>query len=309
MFVGATVSRPRADNIRPYDGGDFLSLPHSFLELGDSYSFYPKLTAVFTSDCLPAGTPAEKKAMEKSDYILIRVLGGFGTLKSDSGDFILEENCLLLLENRDEKIVFPREDINYILFYFESDKQPPCIRKNQRYIIPRGGDEMNILSLLYGETTGDSKLSTSIHHTAFKMLCLNFAQSIGKSEFSGTPYREDILKAAEYIRNNLGESISMAKLASDAGIAERNFRKMFTLEMGVSPKAYFQQERLREACRLLADRTLSIGLISDNLGYYSQFQFSRSFKKAFGMTPSEYRMSNAVLAKGEDRAEFSNINK
>lgn len=286
-----------------------MPVPHSFLELGDSYSFCPKLTAVFTSDCLPAGTPAEKKAMEKSDYLIIRVTSGFGTLKSGSADFILEEGSILLLENKGEKLNFPQEDIKYLLFFFICDKQPPILRKNQRYLIPRGGEEAELLSLLFREPQGEAKLSSSIRHTAFQMIYFLWTLKVQRSAVFGTAYREDILKAAEYIRNNLGESVSMSKLADDAGLSERNFRKMFTLEMGVSPKAYFQQERLREACRLLADRTLSIGLISDNLGYYSQFQFSRGFKKAFGMTPSEYRMSNAVLANSTERAETSNIHK
>lgn len=175
------------------------------------------------------------------------------------------------------------------------------LKKNQRYLISHISEEMEILSLLNSEKGEAAKLSISIRNTAFQLLYFLWAQAVQKNSVIGTPYREDIMKAAEYMRTHLGESVSMSKLADDAGLSERNFRKMFTIEIGVSPKAYFQQERLREACRLLADRTLSIGLISENLGYYSQFQFSRSFKKAFGMTPSEYRVSNAVMAKGGEK--------
>lgn len=274
----------------------------SFIELGESYSFHPKLTACFTDDCLPAGTPAEKKAIEKSDYILIRTLGGLGTLKCDSAEFILEEGSLLLLENKDEEFSLTHDDgVRYLLFFFSCDKTPPCFIKNQRYIIQYSSEEMNVLSLLYNKFEGEPKISSSMRHSSFQMLYFIWAQMIQDSAANVTPYRDDILKSAEYIRSHLGENVSMSKLADYAGFSERNFRKIFTIEMGVSPKAYYQRERLKEACRLLSDRTQSIGLISENLGYYSQFQFSRSFKKAFGMTPSEYRMTNAVMANKPER--------
>lgn len=283
---------------------------HSFLELGESYSFHPKLTACFTNDCLPAGTPAEKKAIEKADYVLIRTLGGFGTLKIGSAEFILEEGCLILLENEPEEFVFPKgEDVRYILFFFSCDKTPPCFIKKQRYIIQHSASEMSVLSLLYNKFEGEPKISASMRHSSFQMLYFIWAQMVQKGAAHVTPYRYDILKSAEYIRAHLGENVSMSKLANYAGLSERNFRKIFTIEMGVSPKAYYQRERLKEACRLLSDRTQSIGLISENLGYYSQFQFSRSFKKAFGMTPSEYRMTNAVMANSSDKEEFLNIYK
>lgn len=276
----------------------------SFIELGESYSFHPKLTACFTNDCLPAGTPAEKKAIEKADYVLIRTLQGFGTLKCDSADYILEESCLLLLENKDEEFSFTHDGgVHYLLFFFSCDKTPPCFVKNQRYIIQHSSEEMSVLSLLYNKFEGEPKISASMRRSAFQMLYFIWAQMIGKNASRITPYREDILKSAEYIRSHLGENVSMSKLADLAGFSERNFRKIFTVEMGVSPKAYYQQERLKEACRQLSDRTQSIGLISENLGYYSQFQFSRSFKKAFGMTPSEYRMTNAVMANTAEKSE------
>ena len=81
----------------------------------------------------------------------------------------------------------------------------------------------------------------------------------------------------------------MSELARELHLSERNFRKYFTEEMGVSPKAYLQTVRLQRAKELLRTPGQSISEISESVGYYSQFQFSRDFKKEFGLTPSAYR--------------------
>ncbi|WP_373825225.1 helix-turn-helix domain-containing protein, partial [Bacteroides heparinolyticus] len=53
--------------------------------------------------------------------------------------------------------------------------------------------------------------------------------------------------------------------------------------------AYIQEQRMQEACRQLRYTTLSVQEISEWLGYESATYFVRSFHKARGQTPLEYR--------------------
>ena len=56
----------------------------------------------------------------------------------------------------------------------------------------------------------------------------------------------------------------------------------------------FAEARLEHAKDLLRAGEQSISEISEAVGYYSQFQFSRDFKKEYGLTPSDYRGGGEV---------------
>lgn len=107
-------------------------------------------------------------------------------------------------------------------------------------------------------------------------------------------YEAEIHEAVSYMRAHLDEKIQMSELAKGLHLSERNFRKCFTASIGVSPKAYLQKARLEHAKDLLRAGEQSISEISEAVGYYSQFQFSRDFKKEYGLTPSDYRGGGEV---------------
>lgn len=67
----------------------------------------------------------------------------------------------------------------------------------------------------------------------------------------------------------------------------RNF-KAFT---GYSPARYIEKIRIAKARELLHDTNLSISEIAAIVGYQDPFYFSKVFKKASGLTPSEFRSS------------------
>jgi AraC-like DNA-binding protein len=49
------------------------------------------------------------------------------------------------------------------------------------------------------------------------------------------------------------------------------------------------QYRLKQSCQLLLTSELPIGEIAAQTGYDNPLNFSRSFKNAYGISPSEYR--------------------
>ena len=63
--------------------------------------------------------------------------------------------------------------------------------------------------------------------------------------------------------------------------------------------AYVQQEKVREAKRLLKGSSYSIVEISEALAFSSQSYFCAVFKKITGMTPESYRSSPSILTPQE----------
>jgi AraC-like DNA-binding protein len=80
-----------------------------------------------------------------------------------------------------------------------------------------------------------------------------------------------------------------ASLASLVGLSRASFARRFTSLVGVPPLAYLTQWRLSLAARRLQTSDESLARIAADVGYESEFAFSRAFKRAHGAPPSHYR--------------------
>lgn len=68
-------------------------------------------------------------------------------------------------------------------------------------------------------------------------------------------------------------------------------RKMQNL-IGMSPVEFIRNIRLGVACNLLRDQQLTIAEVAYKCGFSDPRYFSRIFKQAYGLTPSDYRRQN-----------------
>lgn len=92
-----------------------------------------------------------------------------------------------------------------------------------------------------------------------------------------------------YIREHLGEDLSVAVLARQATVSVAHFRRLFQQAMGTPPHRYVLAARLEQARNLLAVTQLPIAQIADECGFSSQSHFTASFRAAHACTPAEYR--------------------
>ncbi|QHM45113.1 helix-turn-helix transcriptional regulator [Lactiplantibacillus plantarum] len=76
-------------------------------------------------------------------------------------------------------------------------------------------------------------------------------------------------------------------------------QKLFKKELGFSINAYIQHIKLSEAKRLLLQRQLSVGKIASLLHFYDTPTFSKTFKKAVGLSPLKYRELNYLSLKSQ----------
>lgn len=107
-----------------------------------------------------------------------------------------------------------------------------------------------------------------------------------------------IQKACLKIRENLLVNINVEDLASEFDISYSLFRKEFKNYTGLSPIQYHQSLRIQQAIDLLTNTDKSIKEISYNLGFCSEFYFSKLFKARVGMPPSVY-LSSRVKSRSE----------
>jgi AraC-like DNA-binding protein len=94
---------------------------------------------------------------------------------------------------------------------------------------------------------------------------------------------------AEALRNYPEREWSLALLAEEAGLSVSQFSRRFSALYHISANAFMIQQRVEKAKGLLEESTLSVGEISEILGYADVAFFSRQFKSRFGISPSMLR--------------------
>jgi AraC-like DNA-binding protein/predicted transcriptional regulator YdeE len=99
----------------------------------------------------------------------------------------------------------------------------------------------------------------------------------------------NIKTALEYIDNHLDEPMSVESLAKLFHFSPFYFHRMFTLIVGKTIAAHIRDRRLNCACVQLVNTNSSVLNIGLDCGYNSAQSFSRAFRDAFGLSPSEYR--------------------
>jgi len=96
-------------------------------------------------------------------------------------------------------------------------------------------------------------------------------------------------RAIERLRSDGDADVSLAALASDAGLSRFHFCRAFKESTGLSPHAWLRQHQLEQAMNMLRDTDDSIVSIAAALGYSSQTAFAAAFRKLTDETPSDWR--------------------
>ncbi|MBS0029258.1 AraC family transcriptional regulator [Chitinophaga sp. 22321] len=112
--------------------------------------------------------------------------------------------------------------------------------------------------------------------------------------------REDYLKRINlviaYIDDNMGEEISLKKLAEISNFSPFHFHRIFKAFQNETFSAYISRIRIQRAALLLRYSELSIEAIAYLIGYQTASSLSRAFKLSYGATPIEYKhQSNVYL--------------
>ena len=96
-----------------------------------------------------------------------------------------------------------------------------------------------------------------------------------------------IAKALRRIENQYAENLSVEQLAYDVNMSVSAFHHNFKAMTNTSPLQYVKSYRLHKARLLMVHDGLKASTAATRVGYESASQFSREFKRMFGVTPSD----------------------
>lgn len=98
-----------------------------------------------------------------------------------------------------------------------------------------------------------------------------------------------ILRVVKYIRNNIHKDISIEELKDMCCLSKDHFIRLFKNDLQETPTQYIIQRKIERAQLMLITSDLLIKDIAYELSFENISYFNRLFKKATGLTPSDYR--------------------
>ncbi len=100
-------------------------------------------------------------------------------------------------------------------------------------------------------------------------------------------YSKDIDRCIEFIENNIKEAITVSEVADYVGYSVNHFCRVFTLCKGISIMEYLRKRKLSLAAIELFKGRKIIDIALE-YGFETPSGFSKSFRKAFGYSPTQY---------------------
>jgi AraC family transcriptional regulator len=172
----------------------------------------------------------------------------------------------------DPDLKFPEIEFTPRLFFFDSDIWETALKLKAQVENPD--------SAHYAEALG----SVLMHELA--RLERNGAEALS---FRGGLAGWQQKKVADYIEEHLDEEISLQHLAEIAQLSRYHFARAFKHSFGLPPHRYHMSRRMERAKSLLEERARSVTEVGLLLGFAETSSFTTSFRRAVGVTPSDYR--------------------
>jgi AraC family transcriptional regulator len=133
------------------------------------------------------------------------------------------------------------------------------------------------LDRLYGET-----LSTALAVHLLREYSTAVLEP--KRPYGGLP-REKLVRAVEYIQDQLHADLTVSGIALVADMSADHFTKLFKESTGQSPYQYVVEARVRKAKELLTTGKFTISEAAHQVGFVDQSHLTRHFKRVFGLPP------------------------
>jgi AraC-like DNA-binding protein len=102
-------------------------------------------------------------------------------------------------------------------------------------------------------------------------------------------HSDEALTIKKYLDSNTDKIVSAKELSAIVFRSPDYCQKLFLREFGTTPYEYQLKNKMHIAKTLLSNTTMTVGEISDSLGYSDQHHFSNLFKSRCGMSPLAWR--------------------
>lgn len=145
----------------------------------------------------------------------------------------------------------------------------------------------SVLSLHKAISQGESTLECESRVLWTLVQLIQRYADIGSTERPVGREKNAVEQARRYIEECFAEGITLNQLAQQVALSPYYFLRVFHAEIGMPPYAYLESVRIRHAQQLIKDGK-PLAEVAVEVGFSSQSQLTRHFKKIIGATPGQY---------------------
>jgi AraC-like DNA-binding protein len=98
-------------------------------------------------------------------------------------------------------------------------------------------------------------------------------------------------RAMDYVEARLDKPVSLADVASSAGLTRMHFAAQFRAATGMRPHEYLLRRRIERAQEMLVGTGMSLVDVALSVGFQTQAHFTSVFKRYTGQPPRAWRES------------------
>ncbi len=114
------------------------------------------------------------------------------------------------------------------------------------------------------------------------------------SRADGRLPRRRLARVLDFVRDNIASDLSLAELASVAGVSPSHFKTLFKQSVGMPVHRYVIHRRVEYAAELLAGSHAPLADVALQAGFANQSHMARSIRRALGVTPARLRSGFGV---------------
>lgn len=240
---------------------------------------------------------------DRSDQIMLNLfLGGCSQVRHRDGEDTVDAGTGFNLmdctqpmqtiahQHQSIHLLLPRTQVTQVL-----GRQPTGDGRALRHLPSTPLGDILKSHLLAVTQRGERLDAVSAAHatTSVKTLALAYLAEFCQVQAAELPDPDGLLfdAACRCIEARLGDSqLTADHVARTLGCSRTRLYQLFA-DRGLSVAAHVRELRLSRSHLLLRDAALDIGDVAQFCGYGDLPAFSKAFKRRFGMTPSEWRIS------------------
>jgi len=229
-------------------------------------------------------------------------LSGVGGVRDASGSYSVPPGHGFLVEkdNAEASYFYPpegREPWRFLALNFNGLPAHAMTRGliqkyGPVYALP---PETPIIKRLLGyEAAGHEIVNIHVADAAYLVTELLLALLAAGRTHEDTDPLNEVVNRAIPIMSADGD-VSIQEVANRIGVSREHLSRCFQKRLGLSPRQFCLELRIRKACILLKDTDAPIKAIAAQLGYADYSNFVHAFHQVMHMTPTNFRMRGSLL--------------
>lgn len=169
--------------------------------------------------------------------------------------------------------------------------EAPVFRHDQdeRLLLALG----DLVAAARNETSGMLTSPGDLMLTGFLYLFLSRLTTLCRSYMPARGIASDtdrhVKKAMEYMARHYPDAFRISDMARALGLDRSYLSTLIHRQTGKSPQAHLIALRMERAAYLMQNPQLSVADIARSVGYDDPVQFSKTYRREYGMSPTQYR--------------------